>query len=313
LQSGKQSLFILNSTELTYLLNKPEALNQQQTSALEMVLLQYPFLQSARALLLKGLYNQNSFRYNYELKKTAAHTTDRAVLFDFITSEKFATLQKSTVAEQEKTINNIPVKEGLTIEIITPLQKNEIITEITDTVDALEVEETIPDVSEIQETAVVEEIEEIVTAKEPEEILNPIEEALEIGKPLDFNKAEKHSFQEWLQLTQFKPIERQEEEITPQIDEEKSKKLELIDKFIEANPKIPAIKEAVKTPVNISKSVEEPTHLMTETLAKVFLEQKKYHRAIQAYEILILKYPEKSTFFADRIKNIKDLQQNNNN
>jgi hypothetical protein len=51
---------------------------------------------------------------------------------------------------------------------------------------------------------------------------------------------------------------------------------------------------------------------MTETLAKVYLEQKKYNKAIQAYEILILKYPEKSSFFADRINEIKNLQQNNN-
>jgi hypothetical protein len=51
---------------------------------------------------------------------------------------------------------------------------------------------------------------------------------------------------------------------------------------------------------------------MTETLAKVYLEQKKYNKAIQAYEILILKYPEKSSFFADQINEIKNLQQNNN-
>jgi len=50
---------------------------------------------------------------------------------------------------------------------------------------------------------------------------------------------------------------------------------------------------------------------MTETLARIYLEQKKYKKAIQAYEILILKYPEKSIFFANRIKDIKDLQQNN--
>ena len=51
---------------------------------------------------------------------------------------------------------------------------------------------------------------------------------------------------------------------------------------------------------------------MTETLAKVYLEQKKYNKAMQAFEILILKYPEKSSFFADQINEIKNLQQNNN-
>jgi hypothetical protein len=64
-------------------------------------------------------------------------------------------------------------------------------------------------------------------------------------------------------------------------------------------------------PINIAKSNETPSSIMTETLAQIYLEQKKYTKAIQAYEILILKYPEKSSFFADRIKNIKILQQNN--
>ena len=44
---------------------------------------------------------------------------------------------------------------------------------------------------------------------------------------------------------------------------------------------------------------------MTETLAKVYLEQKKFSSAIKAYDILSLKYPEKSGFFADQIKKIK--------
>ena len=50
---------------------------------------------------------------------------------------------------------------------------------------------------------------------------------------------------------------------------------------------------------------------MTETLARVYLEQKKYDKAIKAFKILSLKYPEKSGFFADRIKAVKFLQQHN--
>ena len=52
--------------------------------------------------------------------------------------------------------------------------------------------------------------------------------------------------------------------------------------------------------------------LMTETLAKVYLQQKNFKKALQAYHILSLKYPEKSGFFADQIRavnkqiNIKD-------
>lgn len=59
----------MNISDLTYLLNKPETINEKQTIALENVVLQFPYFQAARALHLKGLYNQESFRYNYELKK----------------------------------------------------------------------------------------------------------------------------------------------------------------------------------------------------------------------------------------------------
>ena len=262
----------MNIADLTYLLNKPEATNEKQTIALENVVLQYPYFQAARALHLKGLYNQESFRYNYELKKTAAYTTDRTILFEFITSDNFTAIQQEKIEAIQKYILDIDVHA---IE--------EIITEINST-----------------------------NEKENDQFTATPEEKLGIGSPLSFSKTEKHSFQEWLQLTKLTPIQRDFSENDLNLDAEKQKKIALIDKFIEANPKIAPIKDNEYITSNNIKSIEEPTHLMTETLAKVYLEQKKYTKAIQAYEILILKYPEKSSFFADRINEIKNLQQNNN-
>jgi len=179
-----------------------------------------------------------------------------------------------------------------------------------------------------------------------EQTVKLAEENLEIGKPLDFSVNEKHSFQEWLQLARPEPIDRSNEIvqenvkakenkivkevaktaeiILPKIEkvekvevvhDEKKKKAQIIDQFIAANPKIPPIKP---TPITLPTTQfdinqDDNSYLMTETLARVYLEQKKYTKAIQAYEILILKYPEKISFFADRISDIKILQQNNNN
>ena len=84
----------MNVTDYTFLINKPDTINEKQTEALHQVLEDFPYFQSARALRLKGIYNQNSFKYNYDLKVTAAHTTDRTVLFDFITSDTFTAIQK---------------------------------------------------------------------------------------------------------------------------------------------------------------------------------------------------------------------------
>jgi hypothetical protein len=554
----------MNVTDYTYLMNKPDAITEKQADALGSVLNEFPYFQSARALRLKGLYNQNSFKYNYALKVTAAHTCDRSVLFDFITSEEFTAIQSEyydkklkdllniTVfdseiisAEQSKKVAEVridpieksilnSIKEATSVtfekpviieepildsfkEVATTFQepikkedpKIESISEqaildsfkevatlsfeelskidqpkiepiseqaILDSfkeVATLSFEEPLkteePKIESISEQAILDSFKEVATLsfeeplkteepkieiinkevildsfkevttsfeepakteepkidsiveqpvltsdkeetnitfeepvkieepkvepiieqpvkiatstffdetvdddipevkvdpieksvsnsieeasttvfekaaeiEEPKEIeasetVKTAEENLEIGKPLDFSVNEKHSFQEWLQLARTEPIDRSdetpEEETTSQeeekktkesteikvetedLDEEKKKKAEIIDKFIETNPKISPIKQTTITPaVQFNINQEDNSYLMTETLARVYLEQKKYTKAIQAYEILILKYPEKISFFADRISDIKILQQNNNN
>ncbi|UOK42682.1 MULTISPECIES: hypothetical protein [Flavobacterium] len=292
----------MNVNDLTYLINKPDSLNGQETSELETVLSEFPYFQPVRAILLKGLYNQKSFRYNQELKKTAAYTADRSVLFEFITSENFVSIQKAFLEEKEAAINDIIVNQ---YKIVIPqaievqLKANPLEQSILSSIQIAEPEKT---------------AETVLTKPIPteEKVPETIEEKLELGKPLEFSAQEKHSFQEWLQLAKVTPINREEEPKETEADDEKKKKSELIDKFIESNPKIVAVKNAVINPVNIEKSSQDNSYLMTETLAKVYLEQKKYQKAIQAYEILILKYPEKSSFFADRISDIRLLQQNNN-
>jgi hypothetical protein len=56
----------------------------------------------------------------------------------------------------------------------------------------------------------------------------------------------------------------------------------------------------------------QPEALMTETLARIYVEQKNYKKAIQSYKILSLKYPEKSSFFANQIMAVEQLQEQNN-
>ena len=91
----------------------------------------------------------------------------------------------------------------------------------------------------------------------------------------------------------------------------RKKKFELIDQFIENNPKIiPKEKNTPVIPIEDSVKIDK-NELMTETLAKVYLEQKKFKKAIQAYKILSLKYPEKSSSFADRIKIVEKIQSEN--
>lgn len=90
----------------------------------------------------------------------------------------------------------------------------------------------------------------------------------------------------------------------------KSKVDELLNKFIKEEPSISKPKTAFFSPTKKAKeSLEESPDLVTETLAKIYVLQKNYAKAIQAYEQLSLVYPEKKVFFATQIKKIKDLQQ----
>ncbi|WP_291077776.1 MULTISPECIES: tetratricopeptide repeat protein [unclassified Empedobacter] len=146
---------------------------------------------------------------------------------------------------------------------------------------------------------------EVIEESEPE----MVEEKVEI---IENNSDDStFSFSDWLKKvpSQSKTQQEIEEE---QETAEREIKYKLIDDFLEKNPKIVPMKKTditpVSTPSNFVQNTEEYSDLMTETLAQIYTEQKKYDKAIKAYKILILKYPEKNSLFANRIKEIENLK-----
>ena len=87
-------------------------------------------------------------------------------------------------------------------------------------------------------------------------------------------------------------------------------KFDLIESFIN-NPSKIQKDDILKNKGDMSiKFLVSENELMTETLAKIYFNQKKYIKAIEAYKILSLKYPKKNAFFADQIKKIRKLENN---
>ncbi|OFX26703.1 MAG: hypothetical protein A2041_08835 [Bacteroidetes bacterium GWA2_31_9b] len=83
---------------------------------------------------------------------------------------------------------------------------------------------------------------------------------------------------------------------------------DLISKFILKNPRIqPADLDEYQILDISEKSAHEDENLLTETLAKVYIAQGYFEKAIHSYEKLCLKYPEKNTYFASQIEMIKEL------
>ncbi len=97
-----------------------------------------------------------------------------------------------------------------------------------------------------------------------------------------------------------------------QISNNKSKideKIDLIESFIDKKSERVIETSNKEYKFSYRKGNKDNPELITETLAKILTDQKKYKKAIKAYRILSLKYPKKSSFFADRIKEIKKLDK----
>jgi hypothetical protein len=84
-----------------------------------------------------------------------------------------------------------------------------------------------------------------------------------------------------------------------------SKGEELIDQFLSVNPRISKMAKDAPSPVVRTEPDAQVTGLVTETLARMYAEQGHVAKAIQAYEILKLRVPEKSSIFAARIEALK--------
>ena len=123
----------------------------------------------------------------------------------------------------------------------------------------------------------------------------------------NFDSSQAHSFTDWLKHASNANEPAVEEN---KLDESSSKKAaaDLIDKFLREEPRMSKPKTEFYNPVNMAKqSVAEDITFVSETLAKIFVLQGNYIKALQAYENLRLKYPEKRLYFAAQIKNLRKL------
>ncbi|MDO9185503.1 MAG: hypothetical protein Q7W13_05795 [Bacteroidia bacterium] len=123
----------------------------------------------------------------------------------------------------------------------------------------------------------------------------------------NFDNSQAHSFTDWLKHASNVNEPAVEEN---KLDESSSKKTaaDLIDKFLREEPRMSKPKTEFYNPVNMAKqSVAEDITFVSETLAKIFVLQGNYIKALKAYENLRLKYPEKRLYFAAQIKNLRKL------
>jgi len=104
------------------------------------------------------------------------------------------------------------------------------------------------------------------------------------------------------------PEEKLSEEVKrkPLVSVAPKKGSEIIEKFIQKDPIIqPPSPENINNENMARQSAEDNYFLVTETLANIYIDQGLHLKAIEVFKKLILKYPEKKSYFATRIEELE--------
>jgi hypothetical protein len=254
----------------------PELLDDRSVQGIRNIVEEYPFFQSARLLYIKNLHNQGSLDYEKNLRLTAVYIPDRSRLFYL--------LDQRALFPNTENWSDIAAEMNASDEIIDFAKLTEATPVSIDESDK-------PGIKTPTET-----LEDIILS------------GISVSTPF-FNvddKVDIDDFKKSFRKNPAKPSTHEKTESVPQ-----TRKDNLIDKFILSQPRIVPNENKDQEQKDISlDSTSENPELITDTLAKIYIKQGLYEKALMAYEKLSLKYPEKNIYFAAQIKKIKQLLNN---
>ena len=278
-------------------IDHPECLNKETLYELRALLAQYPFFQTARLLYLKNLYLLHDVTFGEELRKAALYVTDVKVLFYMIEGNNYVIkpVEKSEIPEGDPSadrtlalINSFLAEqpesfgEKAFAAMDVPVDVHSDYTSFLSTPSSDDVDQPqmkgqglIDSFLEKTEEAIPEDsplIEPDRSVENQEDVLNTLlaenEEESEIAQPLDT-----------ADIVGTTPPETTDQEEQDSED----------------------------TDISTNDGEMEDESFFTETLAKIYVKQHRYLKALEIIKKLNLKYPKKNAYFADQIRFLEKL------
>ena len=258
----------------------PEMLNKDTIYALREMVARYPYYQAARILFLKNLFLLHDSSFGEELRKAAILIGDRRVLFDMVEGENYK------LHADKATQDEIADKAALAG---------------VDRTESL--------------------IDRFLGSGLPME--NEKDEDLPRRKKPTVADATNDYMAYLMQTDDAEPERGSAEETSPgeNVKAKSSQKRsdELIENFIDNSSERIVLQDnptlVPETPENTANDDANEEDYFTETLAKIYIKQGRYEKAMEIIRKLNLNYPKKTRYFADQMRFLHKLvliQKQNN-
>lgn len=256
----------MHKSEFTSLITDPARISKVEIESLEEIVRQFPYCQPAHLLLARKLHDDNSMSFEKQLNVTAAYAPSRTALYHLLNDTR------------------VSVEEDLMVDR-------------TDSTSVAEAVDTVEDPVGVKSEGTKDELDQLIRAEAASayRLEEEVEEEIHLKETAAKEEAGTKAFADWIRF-----LEGEEEK-------QKEDNAALIDQFIKEEPRIAPLRKEDGSKENLARSSSEelPDELVTETLARIHLEQGNRGKAIEIYERLKLKYPEKSPYFAAQIEFIK--------
>lgn len=285
----------------------------------------YPFFQAGIFTYIKCLYLLENDTFRNELKRLAAFVIDRKALFYYVMNNQFKDFQKQ--AEKRLTQDRTDFLINAFFDTLSDKVEEERRLEhaiVNSSMASLDYFSYLESESSIQT--------EINLGKEKKSKTDEILENFDFGSlPEDISISESYTLTEETTVEE-PPVSVPEEPITEETSEDSKtpslKHQDIIDRFISKAENRDDIRIKMERSDsgdeedmdnmdedmdgNASEKELDDDIFFTQTLANIYIKQKKYNRAYEIIKRLSLNYPEKNTYFADQLSFLEKLIKNSN-
>lgn len=314
----------MNTEKLISLINQPSLLADTRIEDLERIVEAYPYFTIGHLLLTKKMQLMQHLMLKKAIKKTAVITPNRKKVYELLYQKE---IQTSIIESQIEVVAPIPAIEPETLvtetsKTVDEDQKSSFKTsvEIPSSIDKSsafaqpinlkDLGKQASDDMDILEQQIIGQTIEHVLTQEIENTYKPTTKSKSKKGQKPTKVTGKQKFSDWLEILDQSRLKTFGSENVEESNERTES--ELINSFLNKNANIihPTNDSVEFTPSNLARlSIVDDENFVTETLANVYETQGNFQKALNAFNKLMLKYPEKKTYFAARIKKIeKDLK-----